>query len=126
MSEGGSDSHTIKGAKKLINNPPVTSQKYWILYCVKRRPVEDSSYHVEEFSTVIPEITKPEDVKNLLNALRQFRTYEAPKILKQHRDAVTLTVLRTYLYPDEADKDAKNYNSQYAESKKIRRRIQSK
>ena len=126
MSEDGSESNTIKGAKKVINNPPVNSQKYWILYCVKRRPVEDSTYHVKEFSTVIPEMTKPEDVWNLLNALKEFRTNEAPKILKHHRDAVTITVLRTYLDLDEAEKDAKNYNSQYEESKKASRRIQSK
>jgi hypothetical protein len=126
MSEDGSDSNMIKGVKVLVNNSPVTSQKYWILYSVKRRPVEDSTYHVKEFSTVIPEITKPEDVKNLLNALKEFRTNEAPNILKHHRDALDITVLRTYLDPDEANKDAKNYNSQYVESKKISRGIQSK
>jgi hypothetical protein len=126
MSEDGSDSNMIKGVKALVNNSPVTSQKYWILYSVKRRPVEDSTYHVKEFSTVIPEITKPEDVKNLLNALKEFRTNEAPNILKHHRDALDITVLRTYLDPDEANKDAKNYNSQYVESKKISRGIQSK
>ena len=126
MSEYGSDPNAIQGAKELLKKPLISSQTYWILYSVNRRPVEDSTYHVKEYSTEIPKLTKPEDGKNLMNALKQFRTSEAPKILKQHKDAVKITVLRTYLDNDEAEKDANNYNNQYAESKKINRRIQSK
>jgi len=127
MSEYGSDPNAIQeGAKELLKKRLISSQTYWILYSVNRRPVEDSTYHVKEYSTKIPKLTKPEDGKNLMNALKQFRISESPKILKQHKDAVKITVLRTYLDYDEAEKDAKNYNNQYAESKRIKRRIQSK
>ncbi|MGD0803080.1 MAG: hypothetical protein ABSA11_03305 [Candidatus Bathyarchaeia archaeon] len=126
MSGDGSNPNAIQdGAKELLKKPLISSQTYWILYIVNRRPVEDSTYHVKKHSTEIPVLTKPDDEKNLMNALKQFRTREAPKILKQHKDAVKITVLRTYLDYEKAEKDAKNYNNQYAESKKINQRIQS-
>jgi hypothetical protein len=121
MSEKKPDTKAQARAKELPNTKLTTSQTYWILYSINRRPVEDSTYHVKEYSTEISKLTKPNDGKNLVNALKQFRTSEAPKILKHHKDAVKITVLRTYLDYDEAEKDAKNYNNQYAESKKITR-----
>jgi hypothetical protein len=116
MSGDGSNPNAIQdGAKELLKKPLISSQTYWILYIVNRRPVEDSTYHVKKHSTEIPVLTKPDDEKNLMNALKQFRT----------REAVKITVLRTYLDYEKAEKDAKNYNNQYAESKKINQRIQS-
>jgi hypothetical protein len=126
MSEKKPDTEAQARAKELLNTQLTTSQTYWILYSINRRPVEDSTYHVKEYSTEISKLTKPDDGKNLMNALKRFRKTIAPKILKHHKDAVKITVLRTYLDYDEAEKDAKNYNNQYAESKKINQRIQSK
>ena len=109
-------------AKELLNTQLTTSQTYWILYSINRRPIEDSTYYVNKYSTDILKLTKPDDQENLINALKRFRKTIAPKILKQHKDAVKITVLRTYLDSTEAEKDAKNYNKQYAESKKINQR----
>ena len=126
MSEKKPDTEAQATAKELLNTQLTTSQTYWILYSINRRPVEDSTYHVKKYSSDIPKLTKPNDKENLINALKQFRKTITPKILKQHKDAVKITVLRTYLDYTEAKKDAKNYNNQYAESKKINQRIQSK
>ncbi len=126
MSEKKPDTEAVQArAKELLNTQLTTSQTYWILYSINRRPVEDSTYHVKKYSTDIPKLTKPDDKENLINALKRFRKTIAPKILKQHKDAVKITVLRTYLDCTEAEKDAKNYNNQYAESKKINQRIKS-
>jgi hypothetical protein len=126
MSEKKSDTEAVQArAKELLNKQLITSQNYWILYSINRRPVEDSTYHVKEYSTDIPKLTKPDDLKNLISALKRFKKTIAPKILKQHKDAVKITVLRTYLDCAEAEKDAKNYNNQYSESKKINQRTQS-
>lgn len=127
MSEKKPDTDAVQArAKELLNTQLTTSQTYWILYSINRRPVEDSTYHVKKYSTDIPKLTRPNDKENLINALKRFRKTIAPKILKQHKDAVKITVLRTYLDRTEAEKDAKNYNNQYAESKKINQRIKSK
>jgi hypothetical protein len=123
MSEKKSDTEAVQARSKELNTQLKTSQTYWILYSINRRPVEDSTYHVKEYSTEISKLTKPDDGKNLMNALKQFRTSETQKILKHHKDAVKITVLRTYLDYDEAEKDAKNYNNQYAESKKMNQKI---
>ena len=126
MSEKKPDIEAVQArAKELLNTQLTTSQTYWILYSINRRPVEDSTYHVKKYSTDIPKLTKPDDKENLINALKRFRKTIAPRILKQHKDAVKITVLRTYLDYTEAKKDAKNYNNQYAESKKINQRTQS-
>ena len=125
MSEKKPDTEAVQAKVKQLNTQLTTSQTYWILYSINRRPVEDSTYHVKEYSTDIPELTKPDDKENLINALKRFKKNIAPKILKQHKDAVKITVLRTYLDCNEAEKDAKNYNNQYTESKKINPRTQS-
>ncbi len=120
MSEKKPDTKAVQArAKELLNTQLTNPQTYWILYSINRRPIEDSTYQVKEYSTDIPKLTKPNDKENLINALKRFRKTIAPKILKQHKDAVKITVLRTYLNCTEAEKDAKNYNNQYAESKKI-------
>jgi uncharacterized Fe-S cluster-containing radical SAM superfamily enzyme len=120
------DTDTVQArVKELTNTQLTTSQTYWILYSINRRPVEDSTYHVKKYSTGIPKLTKHNDKENLINALKQFRKTKAPKILKQHKDAVKITVLRTYLDRTEAKKDAKNYNNQYVESRKISQRARS-
>ena len=126
MSDRKPDNDAVQAkAKELLNTQMTTSQTYWILYSINRRPVEDSTYHVKKYSTDIPKLTKPNDKENLINALKQFRKTITPKILKQYKDAVKITVLRTYLDYTEAKKDAKNYNNQYAESKKINQKTQS-
>jgi hypothetical protein len=120
MSEKKPDTEAVQArAKELLNTQLTNPQTYWILYSINRRPIEDSTYQVKEYSTDISKLTKPNDKENLINALKRFRKTIAPKILKQHKDAVKITVLRTYLDCTEAEKDAKNYNNQYAESKKI-------
>jgi hypothetical protein len=125
MSEKKPDTETVQArVKELLNKQLTNSQTYWILYSINRRPVEDSTYHVKEYSTNIPKLTKPDDMENLINALKRFRKTIASKILKQHKDAVKITVLRTYLDFDDAKKDAENYNKQYAGSKKINQRTQ--
>ncbi len=118
----------MEEAKKALENPLILTyaHTYYILYMIHRKPVEDSTYHVKEFSNDIPKLTKPDNRKNLTDTLKRFRATIAPKILKQHKDAVNITVLRAYLVFNEAEKFANNYNNQFAESKKVNQRTQSK